>query len=216
MQQLGRCCKFCVIALLPGACFAFFRAILLMRSAATLVFDQGPSPQPDESHSLATAALDLRPIDRSDVAAYAEMLSDPAVMKYIGLDAGHTFSWEEVESLVTGALQTWAERGYGRWSIFERSSGAFVGFCGFRCEDGVPELITVINERFWGTGYAVDAVKRCLDHAFESFGFTEVCSFTRPTNQRARTMLERIGAEFLGIIDFHGVDGAAYRILPAI
>ena len=164
------------------------------------------------SHEIETERLYLRPIGRSDVEGYHQLLSDPQVMKFIGLAAGHTFSLDEVHSLIDGAMRIWNERGYGRWSVFERETDEFVGFCGFRCEDGVPELITTIHERFWGTGYAVEGCDASLDYGFDNLGFTEVCSYTRSENTRARHMLNKIGAEFLGIVDFYGVEAAAFRI----
>ena len=104
--------------------------------------------------------------------------------------------------------------GYGRWSVYERKMKEFVGFAGFRCEGGVPELIEVVHERYWGNGYTSEAARAVLDYGFSQLGFKVVCAFTRPANERARSLLEKLGAEFLGQTDFHGVNGAAYRIYP--
>lgn len=170
---------------------------------------------PDLSdHQIETERLLLRPVTNDHSDGYADLLSDPEVMQFVGLVAGQTLSREEAEHLVSGAVEAWSKRGYGRWSIFERESNAFVGFTGFRCEEGVPEFICLLHRRFWGRGIATEASVACLDYGFAKLGFTEVSSYCRPTNVKASRLLERLGSEFIGLIDFHGVEGAAYRFTP--
>jgi ribosomal-protein-alanine N-acetyltransferase len=165
-----------------------------------------------EEHRILTKRLDLRVVRASDLDDYLALMSDAAVMRYIGIEQGKIPAFEEIRTVVTGAVNAWRTRGYGRWSVFDRVTAEFVGFSGFRCEGGVPELLSVVHERYWGNGYAREAAQAVLDYGFSKLGFEVVCSFARPSNTRARALLEKIGAEFVGNIDFHGVDGAAYRI----
>ena len=158
----------------------------------------------------------MRPVRLADADEYAEMMGDPDVMRFVGLTAGQVLTSSETRELVTGAVETWRQRGYGRWSIFSARTGEFVGFCGFRCEDGKPEFIEMIRTKFWGSGFAGEAARACLDYGFGELGFDEVRSFCRPLNTRARTLMDRLGAEFLGLIDFRGVEGAAYRMLAPV
>jgi RimJ/RimL family protein N-acetyltransferase len=165
-------------------------------------------------HRLTTERLELRVVEIFDFDNYQKLMSDPEVMKYIGIEAGSLPTDEDTRSLLNGAVNAWKTRGYGRWSVFDRETGEFVGFSGFRSEGGVPELIEVVHEKYWGNGYATEAARAVLDHGFSRLGFKVVCAFTRPENERARLLLDRVGAEFVGQVDFHGVDGAAYRIHP--
>lgn len=167
-------------------------------------------------HLLTTDRLVLRVVESSDLDHYIHLMTDPAVMRFIGLEEGKLPTDAEIGSIVDGAIDAWATRGYGRWSVFDRVTGEFVGFAGYRCEGGVPELIAIVHERFWGNGYASEAARAVLDYGFSTLGFSVVCSFTRPANERARTLLEKLGAEFVGYVDFHAVEGAAYRIHPPV
>ena len=164
-------------------------------------------------HLLETENLRLRATRSYDVDNFVTLLSDAEVMKYIGVQQGKLPTRDEVESIVNFAVEAWDKRGYGRWSIFERESGCFVGFTGFRSEQGVPELISVVHERFWGNGYACEAGRVAIDYAFASLGFSKITANTRPANTRAGALLERLGFAFQGIIDFHGVEGASYELL---
>ena|SRR2546421_10661123 len=165
-------------------------------------------------HYMETANLVMRPVTRKDTDEYALLFSDENVMRHVGLEAGQLYSREESEQIVADAVDAWSTRGWGRWSIFHRETDEFAGFCGYRSEDEKPELISMLHERFWGTGLAQEANQACLDYGFAHLGFTEVKSFCRPQNTRARGMLNKLDAEFLGMTDFHGVEGAAYRLLP--
>lgn len=165
----------------------------------------------DGEHVLETERLILRPVTRIHTAEYTALVADPDVMRYVGLVAGQVLDQEQAEDLVIGAADAWLKRGYGRWSVFERSSTEFAGFTGFRCEQGVPELICLFKKKFWGKGYATESSRTCLDYGFDALGFREVCAYCRPSNEKARRLMERLGGEFVGITDFYGVDGAAYR-----
>ena len=98
--------------------------------------------------------------------------------------------------------------------MFDTETGEFVGFCGFRSEQEKPELICALHERFWGLELAAEAAEACLEYGYKSLGFTEVISFTRPNNRRARRVLDKLNAKFLNFMDFHGVEGAAYQLMP--
>jgi RimJ/RimL family protein N-acetyltransferase len=156
----------------------------------------------------------MSPVNESDLIEYIELFSDPAVMRFVGIEAGYIPSYKEIEQIHNSAVQAWKTRGYGRWSIFDCKTKEFVGFCGFRSEQGSPELICMLHERFWGKGLAVEAAGACLSYGFESLAFTEVKAFTRPDHSRARRVLDKINAKFTSYVDFHGVEGAAYLIKP--
>jgi len=167
----------------------------------------------NKEHIIVTETLVLRPIEIADTDDYAKLFGDAEVMRYVGLEEGQVLSHEETVELVAGAAAGWTSRGWGRWSIFDRHNGEFIGFCGYRAEDGKPELISIVAQEFWGTGKAKEANEACLAYGFTALAFGEVISFTRPANLRAKGLLNKLGAEFVGTVDFHGVEGLAYKLI---
>lgn len=165
-------------------------------------------------HELSTTRLFLRPVSETDLNDYVRLLSDPAVMCFVGAEAGVVPGREEIESLHRNAVEVWETRGYGRWTVFDLETGEFIGFCGFRCEQGVPELISAIHEKFWNQGITCEAATACLNYGFEMLGFTEVKAFTRPNHRRARRVLDKLDADFISFMDVRGVEGAAYVLMP--
>lgn len=165
-------------------------------------------------HELTTTRLFLRPVNKTDLNDYVNLLSDSAVMRFVGAEAGVVPGREEIESLHRNAVEVWETRGYGRWTMFDLENGEFIGFCGFRCEQGVPELISAIHEKFWDQGITCEAATACLNYGFETLGFTEVKAFTRPNHRRARRVLDKLDADFISFMDIRGVEGAAYVLMP--
>jgi [ribosomal protein S5]-alanine N-acetyltransferase len=167
-------------------------------------------------HIIETESLYMRPVCSSDAQLYAELFSDARVMRFIGLEQGKTLTAAETVNIVDRSVAVWQERGYGRWTILNRYTYEFIGFCGFRCEEGEPELISAIHERHWGTGIAKEAAEACLEYGFSTLSFTSVKAFCRPDHGRARGLMAKLGGQYLGLTDFHGVTGAAYNVLPSI
>lgn len=187
---------------------------IMYTAVHTLIEEHAARLSVAADHAIDTENLRLRIVDANDLDRYVELLGDPEVMRYVGLEGGRTLSRFEVSVVVELATNVWPERGYGRWSIFEKTTGDFVGFAGFRRQDELPELIAVTHKRFWGCGFAVEAARACLDHGFSQLGFKNVSSYVRPTNGRAIGFLRKLGAEFVEDIDYYGVNAATYRIEP--
>ena len=164
-------------------------------------------------HQIHTLRLYMRPVNESDLNDFIAIFSDPAVVRFIGIEAGDIPSNQEIEQLLNGAVNAWVTRGYGRWSMFDCKTDEFIGFCGFRSEHGVPELICMMHERFWGQGIAAEAAAACLNYGYQSLGFTTVKAYTRPAHSRARRVLKKLDAEFVGYTSFHGVSGASYSLV---
>jgi [ribosomal protein S5]-alanine N-acetyltransferase len=165
-------------------------------------------------HAIETERIDLQVIKSEDAVEFERLLGDPEVMQFVGLRAGEVLSKDQVSELVESAAGAWQKRGYGRWTLRDKETGRVIGFCGFRCEDGIPELICVLDKPYWSQGIALEASRACIDYGFNVLGFTKVQAFCRPEHTRARRVLEKLGAEYIANVDFHGVEGAAFVIEP--
>ena len=166
----------------------------------------------DVEHAIDLGDILLMPATMDDLADYTRLLQDPVVMKHVGLKEGQLPTDETCEEILAGAVKAWQTRGYGRWSIFDNATGDFIGFCGFRCEEGVPELLAMVFSEYWGTGIARKAAEACIEYGRKELGFKRIVSFTRPTNGRAKGLLFKIGARLTGFVDFHGVNGMVYEL----
>ena len=163
---------------------------------------------------LETERLLLREFRASDVPAYAPMLADIDVMRYMG--EGKTFTADEAWRAVAGMLGHWRLLGYGMWAIEEKATGKLVGRAGFLDPPGWPgfELGWMLGKPYWGRGFATEAAARCLRYAFEELGRERVISLIRPANQPSVRVAERIGEKLAGEVELLGAKALMYEAKP--
>ena len=88
----------------------------------------------------------------------------------------------------------------------EKASGAFVGLIGFWEPATWPgfELAYHLVRRFWGQGYATEAGRIALAHAFMVWQRDRVISLISPKNLPSIRVAERIGERLEGRIEHFG------------
>jgi len=161
---------------------------------------------------LDTERLWLREFRGSDLDAYAAMLADPEVMRYIG--DGKTLTRPESWRAIAAVLGHWQLLGYGMWAIEEKATGALLGRVGFLDPPGWPgfELGWLLGREHWGRGYAAEAARRCLRYAFEDLGRDRVISLIRPGNAPSIRVAERVGERPAGEVDLLGSKALVYEV----
>lgn len=147
-----------------------------------------------------------------DLDAYAEMVGDPEVMRYVGDGQPGTRAdaWRHMAML----LGHWSLRGYGIWAVTERGRDRVVGRLGFFNPEGWPgfELGWMLAREAWGKGYATEGARAALDWAFGELGRDSVISIIHPENGGSIRVAERIGERFDGRIPHGASEALLYRI----
>ena len=141
--------------------------------------------------TLETERLWLRPLRESDADDYAALNADPEVMLHIGEPWDPERSWRHLTFL----LGHWLLRGTGSWAVEHKETGAFVGMVGFSSPEGWPgfELAWILARRYWGNGYATEAARAAMDHAFTAWTKDRIISLIAPDNHASIRVAERIG-----------------------
>ena len=87
----------------------------------------------------------------------------------------------------------------GLWAVEVTSSGAFIGFVGL---NPVPfaapftpavEIGWRLARPYWGSGFATEAARAVLAHAFGPWALEELVSFTSTTNLRSQRVMQKLG-----------------------
>ncbi len=145
--------------------------------------------------TLATAQLLLRPWRDSDREPFAQLNADPEVMRFFP----STLTRAESDALVARLEAHQRAHGFTFWAVEERASAVFVGFVGLArtpFEAHFTPCVEIgwrLKKEAWGKGYASEAARESLRHAFEHLGLDEVVSFTAAINLPSRKVMERIG-----------------------
>ena len=148
---------------------------------------------------LTTRRLRLRSWRDSDRSPFAAMNADPAVCEFLP----GTLTREQSDALVDRFRALEAEHGFTGWAVEETATGTFVGYVGLvvprfeppfaHASEPCVEIGWRLARASWGQGYATEAARACLEHAFGPLALPEVVSFTVPANARSRAVMERIG-----------------------
>lgn len=83
-----------------------------------------------------TERLEMREFNLHDAEGLFELVSDPEVLKFIGIDTGKSI--EESEDIIKELQRQYKENGIGRWAVIEKSIGDFLGWSGLRF---YPEVV---------------------------------------------------------------------------
>ena len=67
----------------------------------------------------------------------------------------------------------------------------------FRSE--APEIGYWLGVPFWGQGYATEAVRAVIDHAFGDLGYDVLVGGARVSNPASRRVLEKCGFQWTGV-----------------
>jgi RimJ/RimL family protein N-acetyltransferase len=75
-----------------------------------------------------------------------------------------------------------------------------VGACGLAQQGGpAPDLGYWVGAPYWGNGYATEAARAVIDHAFADLGHEAVQAGARVTNPTSRRVLEKCGFQWTGV-----------------
>ena len=160
---------------------------------------------------LLTARLRLRGFRQDDFEAYAAMVADPEVTRFLadGRPLSRFDAWRQM-AMFAGH---WALRGFGIWAVEERESGAFIGRIGCFEPEGWPgfEIGYTLARQAWGRGYAREAAAASLAYARETLGRREVISIIRPDNAASIRVATSLGAVPAETVEFFGAPAVVYR-----
>lgn len=158
---------------------------------------------------LDTGLLTMRPLTLAHVDDMVALYADPRVTRFLlPLDeAGIRRRLEENE-------RSWAERGYGRVAMFERSTGRFVGRGGLQYWPQFDEVEVgwALRGDAWGRGYATDAGRAWVDWGFAHLAVGHITANIDPANGASVRVAQRLGMAPLREDVFHGRAVVVYAV----
>jgi RimJ/RimL family protein N-acetyltransferase len=83
------------------------------------------------------------------------------------------------------------------WAIGH--AGALIGMCGLVPAEREAEIGYWLGAPFWGRGFATEAARAVIDHAFGQLGYETLQAGARVTNPASRRVLEKCGFQWAGV-----------------
>ena len=100
----------------------------------------------------------------------------------------------EVKKLLAKYIEGYKDPDFYRWAIVERSSGENIGqiaFCRVYSDCRTAEIEYCIGQRFWGKGYAGEALSGLIDFTFKNTDFLKLEAYHRAENVKSGRVLAK-------------------------
>lgn len=150
---------------------------------------------------LDTGRLYLRHISLDDAQSIYEYSSDIFNTKYIMWNVHGSVSdaYDYIDSMfdIDKAGKTFT------WAVQEKESAAMIGTIDLVYNEsyGVYEVGYILNKRFWGKGYATEALNAVIGFAKDVLKLDKIAGAVFSVNEKSRQVLEKCGFEFVKIIE---------------
>jgi RimJ/RimL family protein N-acetyltransferase len=145
------------------------------------------APRPEDAKAIATLAADRRIAENTLRIPHPYTLPDARAF----LDSVNTPGGEIVFMITTRQIMT---------PLAGLLDDDVIGACGIARLDGKqPEIGYWLGVPFWGQGYATEAARAVIDHAFGDLGYELLLGGARVSNPASRRVLEKCGFQWTGV-----------------
>ena len=158
-----------------------------------------------------TERLRLRALRADDFEAYASMMADPEVTRYLG--DGKALNRADAWRQLAMILGHWELRGFGLWAVEEKATGALLGRIGCYDPEGWPafEVGYTLARHAWGKGFASEGAAAALAYARNVLGRREVTSVIKTGNRASVRVATKLGATLVETVPFYESTAGIYR-----
>ncbi|WP_459502959.1 GNAT family N-acetyltransferase [Bacillus sp. C1] len=164
-----------------------------------------------DEKSIHTERLFMRQPTLENIDAFHQIVKHDEVGKWLAISRG--MLREEARQYVGKVIEHWTENGFGVWFLFHKTTGELIGHCGLRYIDGTKEveIMYLLDSKFWGHGYATEAVHASIQYAFQTLKVEKLIARIRSANDKSKNVLEKAGFQYTHNVDFDGRRLAYYE-----
>jgi RimJ/RimL family protein N-acetyltransferase len=147
---------------------------------------------------ITTPRLLLRPWQKSDLKAMAEINADARVMEFFP----STQTEEQTKEFIGRQHLQQQERGHCYFATELQESGRMIGFIGISYQDYDAHFTPCVDIGWrlhpdvWGQGLATEGAKACLDFAFQELKLPELVAVAVQQNIASTRVMEKIGMSY--------------------
>ena len=163
--------------------------------------------------TLKTKRLGFRLLNENDIIYLEKLESDAEVRKFFPTGAHQ--NRQETESMVNKYLLNYEEKKLPCFILFDLESKEFVGRCGFSFyEAGELEVNYIFHKKFWGRGYASEALSALIAWAKKSINVNYIIGYAPLSHHASIRVMEKCGMEYYknDIDPIDNIECCFYRI----
>ena len=141
-----------------------------------------------------TNRLGLRLLVTDDITYLHPLESDSDVKQYFPDGARDRI---KTEDMIKRFISAYEEKGLPCFLLFDLKTGEFIGRAGFGItETGDTEIGYVLHKKFWGQGYASEAVTALLEYAREHIDVDYIIAYADVGNIGSTRVMEKCGMKY--------------------
>ena len=144
---------------------------------------------------LETERLILRAPRLGDVKAVAALANDKRIAENTRR-IPHPYTRADAEDFISAVN---VPNGEIAFLITLRADDTIIGACGIAIQDEAPDVGYWLGVKYWGNGYATEAVRAAIDFAFTELEHETIYAGARVTNPASRRILEKCGFQWTGV-----------------
>ncbi|AHE31010.1 GNAT family N-acetyltransferase [Burkholderia pseudomallei] len=144
-----------------------------------------------------TPRLRLDALEAKHAPLFFDGLQDKALYTFI--DDTPPISVEALAARYEILSRTWSPDGKERWlnwAVFQLKDSVYIGYVQATVQSSEQcSIAYVLFTKYWGKGFASEAVQAMLTHLADAFGVRKVTACTEIENLASRALLSRLGFE---------------------
>ncbi|MCZ4338367.1 GNAT family N-acetyltransferase [Shewanella colwelliana] len=144
-----------------------------------------------------TPRLILREFSLQDAEGFYRLNLDSHVLRYTG---DESFDSIEAAARFIENYDEYKRHGFGRWSVIERATGRYLGFCGLRKDtlSGEVDLGFRLMRSVWRQGFAAEAAQAALQVGIKDYKISTFYGNVMRENEASIQLLKKLKFELLG------------------
>jgi RimJ/RimL family protein N-acetyltransferase len=150
-------------------------------------------PEQRDLPVLETERLVLRAPRRGDIKAIVRLVNDRRVAENTAR-IPYPYGADHAAGFIAAI-----NRQDGEATFAITRGGDLIGVCGVEPRESAPEIGYWLGAPYWGRGYATEAVRAVIDHAFGALGHEVLHAGARVSNAASRRVLEKCGFQWTAV-----------------
>ena len=158
---------------------------------------------------LETERLVINNLTLNDLQFLTDLDSDPVVRKFID---GKQKTIYETRQYISENINSYLQRGFGRYAVRSKEDLNPIGICGFLMENYGVDFGYRFSQSAWGRGIAKEAANSVIRYGCDQLKLKKIIGIVLPDNIASEKILISSGFTFIGMDEGWGKTIKKYEI----
>ena len=158
---------------------------------------------------LETERLVINNLNLNDLQFLTDLDSDPVVRKLID---GKVKTIDETRQYISENIDSYLQRGFGRYAVRKKEDLNPIGICGFLMENYGVDFGYRFSQSAWGRGIAKEAGNSVIKYGCDQLKLKKIIGIVLPDNIASEKILISSGFTFVSMDEVWGKTIKKYEI----